>query len=318
VPSLDMSVWTGRDDILTESPSAIRWHQRVQPFMSQADKSIVLLGFACDEGVTRNGGRAGAAGGPKSLRSALANMAWHQDHPVFDAGDVTYDGADLESVQEHLAVQIAELIAAGQRPLTLGGGHETAWSTMQGMFRARPQSSIGLINIDAHFDLRASVRSTSGTPFAQAAAYCRAAGRLFRYFCLGVAEPANTAALFERAHELGVLWRLDTELHAWKLDDELERVRRFIAGCDLVYLSLDLDVLPNNVMPAVSAPAGRGVPLDIVERLVAEVVASGKLAAADVVEFNPLFDVDGRAARTAAALIWQIARGWTGTVDTAK
>ena len=97
----------------------------------------------------------------------------------------------------------------------------------------------------------------------------------------------------------------------------LDRVRRFIAGCDLVYLSLDLDVLPSAIMPAVSAPAGRGVPLEVVERMLAEIVSSGKVAAADVVEFSPLFDVDGRAARTAATLVWRVARGWTDTVDTA-
>lgn len=37
------------------------------------------MGFACDEGVKRNAGRPGAAGGPDALRKALANMASHQD-----------------------------------------------------------------------------------------------------------------------------------------------------------------------------------------------------------------------------------------------
>lgn len=314
--SPDMTVWTGRDDVADEGPSAVRWHQRVRPYSSTSERGVVLLGFACDEGVKRNNGQVGAAGGPKALRSALANMAWHHQHSIFDAGDITCANADLDAAQEQLAQQTAALIECGQRPLVLGGGHETAWGTIQGLFRARPNSNIGLINIDAHFDLRAASRSTSGTPFAQAAAYCKAAGRMFRYFCFGIAEPANTPALFERARELGVLWRLDTDLESWRLDEELERMRKFIGGCDVAYLSVDLDVLPGTIMPAVSAPAGRGVALDIVERLSAEVVASGKLAAVDVVEFNPLFDTDSRAARTAAGLVWRTARSWNGNSGT--
>jgi formiminoglutamase len=317
MPDLDMSVWTGRDDTPTEGPEALQWHQRIQPCMAQKDRGVVLVGFACDEGVKRNGGRPGAVEGPKALRRALANLAWHQDHPVYDTGDVNCVNADLENAQQKLAVQIAELVMADQRPLTLGGGHETAWGTIQGLFRARPKSSIGLINIDAHFDLRAADRSTSGTPFAQAASLCQKTERRYCYFCFGIAEPANTAALFKRAHELDVLWRLDTDLHAGRLADDLNRVSRFIAGCDLVYLSLDLDVLPGSVMPAVSAPAGRGVQPEVVEAILAEVASSGKLAATDVVEFNPQFDRDGCAARVAAGLIWRIARLWTDKMETA-
>lgn len=309
---IDMSVWTGRDDTAGEGATASRWHQHVRPYNGQTNLGIVLSGFACDVGVARNNGRIGAAGGPGAIRTALANLAWHQSQQVYDAGNVTCESTDLETAQEQLAVRIATWVQAGQRPITLGGGHETAWGTMQGLFRARPNSIIGLVNIDAHFDLREAACPNSGTPFAQAAACCRP----FRYFCLGIAEPANTKALFDRAKSLGVQWRLDVELHSDQLGPELDRIRNFVDGCDFVYLSLDLDVLPHSIMPAVSAPAARGVPLDIVERLAAEVVGSGKLLAVDVVEFNPRFDADGLAARTAAALVWRVARHWTNNTGT--
>ncbi|WP_329956559.1 arginase family protein [Collimonas humicola] len=65
------------------------------------------------------------------------------------------------------------------------------------------------INLDAHFDLRLSDRASSGTPFRQVAEDCAVRGWPFRYCCLGVSALANTAALFERAEQLGVVWRLD-------------------------------------------------------------------------------------------------------------
>ncbi|MDI5815877.1 arginase family protein, partial [Salmonella enterica subsp. enterica serovar Cerro] len=45
-------------------------------------------------------------------------------------------------------------------------------------------------------------------------------------------------------------------------------------------------------------------------RLIEPVCRSGKLQAADLVEFNPRFDEDGAAARVAARLGWQIAHWW--------
>ncbi|HAF3339308.1 TPA: hypothetical protein G8B97_002722 [Salmonella enterica] len=53
-----------------------------------------------------------------------------------------------------------------------------------------------------------------------------------------------------------------------------------------------------------------GVPLIQVLRLIEPVCRSGKLQAADLVEFNPRFDEDGAAARVAARLGWQIAHWW--------
>jgi len=68
-------------------------------------------------------------------------------------------------------------------------------------------------------------------------------------------------------------------------------------------------VLPAHVAPGVSAPASLGVPLHVVEPLVDQVLASGKLRAADLAELNPAHDEGGRTARAAARLVSRIARG---------
>ena len=46
----------------------------MRPFDANFDGGAVLIGFPCDEGVRRNGGRVGAAAGPAALRAALANL----------------------------------------------------------------------------------------------------------------------------------------------------------------------------------------------------------------------------------------------------
>jgi formiminoglutamase len=307
-----MSVWTGRDDTATEGPNALRWHQCVKPLTEGAEPGVVLIGFACDEGVRRNGGRVGAKDGPRALRKALANMAWHQKSPFFDAGDVVCNSEDLEAAQEQLAELVQAVMQAGHRLLVLGGGHETAWGTFQGLFRARPQATTAIVNIDAHFDLRLSKRANSGTPFAQIAELCRANGKEFRYLCLGIAKETNTLELFRRSDELNATWVGDRRLCFGADNDYIPDI---CAISEVTYLSIDLDVLPGCVMPAVSSPAGRGVALDIVEIIAEGIAMSGKLAILDVVEFNPRYDTDGRAARTAAGLIARIAEAWDQQVE---
>ena len=62
--------------------------------------------------------------------------------------------------------------------------------------------------------------------------------------------------------------------------------------------------------PAVSAPAALGVPaLDLLP-VIEQICRSGKLQAADLVEFNPQYDRDGQGAKLAARLAWQIAHWW--------
>lgn len=302
---IDMRVWQGRID---PEPDSLRWHQCIRPIDEAETGGAALLGFASDAGVKRNQGRPGAAGGPLAIRRALANLAWHRDGAAFDAGDVACEGDALEGAQDRLAERVASLLDAGHFPLVLGGGHEVAFGSWLGLAQhlEGPEQAprIGIINLDAHFDLRdpAYVRS-SGTPFAQIAERCRQRNWPFRYACLGVSRASNTRALFSRAGELDVLVREDREFDVRKLDALIRDVERFMVRCDHLYLTVDLDVLPTCEAPGVSAPATRGVPLALLEPLIETVRDSGKLRLADLAELNPQHDIDNRTARVAARLV---------------
>ena len=192
-----MAAWSGRID--PEADSA-RWHQRIQALAEDSQPGLALLGFACDEGVRRNQGRVGAAGAPQSVRKALANLAWHRQAPAYDAGDVTCEDGDLEAAQARLAHNVCALLDAGHLPLVIGGGHEVAfgsWSGLAEHLSGQRAPRIGIVNFDAHFDLRDPTHvHSSGTPFAQIAEQCAARGWPFRYACLGVSRASNTRALF--------------------------------------------------------------------------------------------------------------------------
>lgn len=305
--------WQGRVDTEETGPST-RWHQRVLPFTADSRGGVALIGFAVDEGVRRNGGRPGAAQGPLALRRALANLPVLGEPALWDAGDVACADGRLEVAQEALAGQVAQALAQGCTPLVLGGGHEVAWGTFQGIANALAgMRRVLVVNFDAHFDLRMAVRANSGTPFRQIQEWCAGHGWPFDYRVFGISRYANTQALFERADALGARYWLDDALQGEAgMQEALAALEHDLSQCDGVYLTVDMDVLPGASAPGVSAPAPLGVPLAFVERLVDAVLASRKLVAADIAELNPAFDRDGLTAKVAARLAARMARGCAG------
>ncbi|CFB64056.1 formimidoylglutamase [Pandoraea apista] len=309
----DMPVWQGRTDIGERGDTRRLFNvvQDIKPPADAAPKGTpVLLGFACDAGVKRNQGRIGAADGPQAIRRALANLPAHDIACLYDAGNVTCDGDDLEASQQALAKAVCRQLDAGAHPVVLGGGHEIAWGTWQGL-RAHldakgDRSRVLILNLDAHFDLRTARPGSSGTPFDQIAQACESTGFPFDYTCLGVSRLSNTASLFERARELNVTYVEDTDMQDRHLDARLAQIDALIAEVSHVYLTIDLDVLPAPVMPGVSAPAAYGVPLPVVEAIVTHVRRSGKLRVADLAEYNPHFDPLGTGARVAARLAYRL------------
>ncbi|MBF6453552.1 formimidoylglutamase [Nocardia cyriacigeorgica] len=294
--------WTGRTDGTT--PEHLRWHQVVEPYGAGVEPdACVFVGFASDEGVRRNKGRVGAAAGPDALRQALSPMALATPRRAYDAGTVTVSDARLEEGQRVLGAEVSTLLDAGHFPIVLGGGHEIAYGTYLGVAGSalgRAAGRIGILNLDAHFDLRADPVPSSGTPFRQ----ILEADAGVRYAVLGISQPSNTAALFDTAAKYDVRYLLDDDCDQ---ESALGFVDAFMADIDLLYLTIDLDVLPAAVAPGVSAPAAFGIPLATIQAVCDRVTASGKLAVVDVAELNPGLDIDNRTARTAARLIHRIA-----------
>src|SRR5699024_7984384 len=248
----EFPTWTGRHDGL--GPEHARWHSRVAP-VDATRPGFALLGFASDEGVVRNQGRAGAAAGPSAIRAALGSMSVHHDFGHFDAGDVSVVDGDLETAQQRYGQALAQLLQQGKLTVGLGGGHEITWASYLGVRGAFPEARLGIINVDAHFDNRPGQQATSGTGFAQIMA--AEAGRPTLVSAMGIAEAANTADLFHRARQTGIGWITDDRWITYP-SEAGRAVAQLLDDVDIVYLTIDLDVLPAAVAPGVSAPAAYG------------------------------------------------------------
>ncbi|OPX55004.1 formiminoglutamase [Oceanospirillum multiglobuliferum] len=316
----NMALWQGRIDDEEEGISW-RWHQQVQALPTDYSEvqtgDVALLGFACDEGVRRNKGRQGAKQGPEAIRKALANAAWHLSKAVYDAGDVNCDDEQLEPVQAALGLQVAQLLRQGLQPIVLGGGHEIAWASFQGIaqhvYAQNPKAAVGIVNFDAHLDLRNPERQgSSGTPFRQIAEWCAHQHKPFHYYCIGVNDSANTQALFDFAKSQGVLWRLDHQCKLSDFSDIRAEMQTYLRQLDYLYLTICMDVFNAAAAPGVSAPSVMGldpvIGLALIKLLISEAQALNlPIVLVDLAECNPLLDQDSRTAKLAARLVYEIA-----------
>ncbi|MGX8219396.1 formimidoylglutamase [Psychrobacter celer] len=337
----DMSRWTGRAEPF-ESVRARYWYQIAQPYSfdsssqqnnqqndQQNGQRIGLVGFACDQGVRRNQGRVGARAAPPLIRQAfaalpvIAELQQRFDGQLStllgDAGDIhCHDNDDfaersLEQAQLTYADKVSHIIQQGGLPVGLGGGHAIAYGSFLGLWQALQQADatsnndaplrIGIINFDAHLDIRQSDVATSGTPFRQIAEHLEAQDQPFHYCCIGVSRFSNTAALFDRAEQLSVHIISDEDCANKKWKKLAAQIETFINDVDVIYLTIDMDCLPASVVPGVSAPAAYGIELSFVERAVKCIMASGKVKMADIAEINPTFDIDARSCKVAARLL---------------
>ena len=318
---IEAGTWAGRVDD-PKDREAFRWHQVVEcvdldagaALRVDGGQAFCLLGFCSDEGVRRNLGRAGAALAPACIRRELANLP--VDFPeavrIFDAGDVWPVDGNLVEAQAELAERVCRILESGAFPILLGGGHEIALGHETALRRhlakrGEDASRLGIVNFDAHLDLRpAPVDGSSGTMFRQIADLRRAEGLAFPYCCVGLQRTANTRRLLKTAEELGVVCLFGREIAADGLQAAGESLDSFAAGVDSLYLSVCADVFSSAFAPGVSATQPFGLEPEIVLALLKRVLRTGKVRGFDIAEVSPRFDEGSQTAKLAAIVVFAV------------
>lgn len=298
-------LWTGRAD----TKGIERFYQMVRCGTNDENCrdwacEYVLIGFACDEGIQRNEGRTGAAMGPEALRRVFAGMAAQKHVAIMDLGDITCSNNALEEAQEALGALVELAQSHGAKTVVLGGGHELAYGHYLGL-RTRGKN-LGIVNFDAHFDLRNAPRANSGTPFLQIAEERKRLGFPFNYNVLGIQETANTKSLFECADALKVEYLTAEMMHNKSLAWQQAYLDDWILNVEAIYLSICLDVFASAFAPGVSAPQALGLYPQQVLPLLKSLMQTGKVIGLDIAELSPRYDIDARTSKLAAQILAQL------------
>ena len=304
--------WTGRID----GSEPTRLHEVIRHCdLLKEDppkEQCTFIGFSSDEGIIRNYGRPGSKEGPAAMRKALAKLPLpNQKQQYFDLGDIACSSTDLEAAQTELANIIKRNRENKNVTIVFGGGHEIAWGHFQGIQQALPNADIGIVNFDAHLDMRPLLegnKGTSGTSFLQMALACEKMNRPFNYLCLGLQETGNTQPLLDIARHYNVKTVMAEVFHSGNNELASEQLREMIQSVDHLYVTVCLDVFAAPFAPGVSAPQPLGLfPWHVIPQL-AILASSGKVVGLDIAELSPPHDVDNRTANLAAQLIYHYLR----------
>jgi arginase len=220
--------------------------------------------------------------------------------------------ADIRRASAVVSVGVRELLAAERRPLVLGGD----CTLLLGVFSALP-SGCGLWFVDGHADFFDGESSPTGEAADMDLAILTGHGPpgLLPERGAPLLEPASVLLLGHRPAELHPdvareNARLDPAIAALTAPEIRRRGAAAIGAKSAArladrpaWLHLDLDVLDEAVLPAVSYPQPLGLDWDELIALARPLAAAPNLAGISVADFNPDRDSEGvHAARVVEAL----------------
>jgi arginase len=239
----------------------------------------------------------GAADAPSKIREALrctASNNWTELGIDIGAPGAYEDGGDLNFPEEEDAFDaieagISRLLHQARRPISLGGDHSITFPIVKAF--AASHRDLTIFHFDAHPDLYDEFegnRLSHACPFAR----IMEAGLARRLVQIGIRTA--TGHQREQANKFGVEM---IEMRALPAYGKLK-------AAGPVYISFDMDVLDPAFAPGLSHREPGGM---TVREAIAHLHAiEGQIVGADLVEYNPVRDVDGMTATVAAKIVKEI------------
>ncbi|MCS7349979.1 formimidoylglutamase [Thermoflexus sp.] len=285
----------------------------------QADPSgahVALIGIPFDTTVI---GRRGAREAPGAIRRALLRMtAFDLESGVdlagilrlADFGDIAVVHTDVHETHRRIAAVVAEAVRRGLRPLVLGGDHGLSYATIRGVREGLGGKLIGVIQFDAHHDLREPLEGeiTSGTPFRRLLEEGILQGR--HLVQIGLLGGRNSRAYYEfaRQHSLHIVpaARVHQADPGSIVQEAFEHTTSGTAG---FWISFDMDVFDSAYAPGVSAPSPGGLTAFQGLTMVRQLAAHPACLGMDLMETAPPLDPDGRTVALAAAVAYRFLVG---------
>ena len=276
----------------------------------------ILIGAGSHLGVHIDGAAFGA--------EHLVRKAGEQPHRLFmqdldfvksrAADDLRKNEKEIEKYNTALYQLMLTEIQNGAFPILLGGDHSVAVASALASNQAH--GDLGIIWLDAHTDFNTFASTVTGNihglPLAAITGYhCEE----LRTFHKGpVIDPHKAVVVGARAvdpeewtnlRDAGVTVFTTEDIQLMGASEVMERAFR-IAG-EKAHVSYDLDLIDPKTAPGVSVPETEGINEQEAMDLVAELAKNiDKIVSFDLVELNPLRDLNGRTEDLAVRILDQI------------
>jgi agmatinase len=226
---------------------------------------------------------------------------------LVDLGDLNVYQADVEKTSRSLRDGIAAIIRAGAFPVMLGGDHYITFplfSGFAGAVREAGAKKIGYMQLDAHFDLSAD-NPIFGTHFHGSNARLAMESGLAapkNFVWVGVRGYARREQ-YDFVKSSGASFFSANDVRSKGIRRVMEEgIARAMDGADVLYVTVDIDVVDPALAPGTGAISFGGItPMELLEAI--EVLKTAPVGAIDLVEVAPQWDPAGVTERLAAVAL---------------
>jgi len=252
-----------------------------------------VVGFPFD---STSSHRSGQRYGPLFVREASMNIesngysieGFIEEVPVHDEGDVAVAHGDVVESIGRLSRVVEELVRDGRRVVILGGEHVATIGAIRGL-RAGGLNPCLLV-FDAHLDLRYEYL---GVKYSHACTMRRVLEMLGDVAVVYVGVRSYSREEMELARgkpNITIITSRNVELLG--LANVVASIKRSLARCETLYVSIDMDVYDPSQAPGVGNPEPGGLTARELLPIIATVLDE-RVVGLDVVEVTPPYDIGG-------------------------
>ena len=211
--------------------------------------------------------------------------------------------------QQQTISDLTKLFPQSKTIVLLGGDNSITYSGVSALAHtAGGFSQVGLITLDAHFDVRDGV--SNGSPIRQLIEAGLPGSQVVQ---IGISDFANSEFYAERVKSYGIKVITRHECEGKSAKEIAEDALAALSHCTHIYVDIDIDVCDRSVVPAAPAAAPGGFSAFELRELVFQLAQSKLVTMFDITEIDATIDSpDQRTLRLAALCILEIAAAKTG------
>src|SRR6476469_3124209 len=250
---------------------------------------------------------------PGLLRQTLRRMGRYDvetgrelSTKVADRGDVDIAGLSIEEAKGPIEEAVRYSSALHQLTLVVGGNNAVTRPAVRGV--GVPLEKVGLVTLDAHFDMRDTYDGLSNGNPVRALMDDGLPGANIAQ--IGLASFANSRKMHADAKAAGNLTITMSETRRLGIGLAVERALDRLTHCETIVVDCDIDVVDRAQFPA--APGGRPGGMAVHEFFagVRRLAADPRVRVIDLVEWDPPLDPSDLSALTAARWVAECLAGF--------
>jgi arginase family enzyme len=288
------------------------WPNLADLLTDEADAPIGLVGAPLAAGSVTPG-RCDLA--PGKLRAALKRMGRYNVETggelsarIRDYGNVDLGGLSIEQATGPIREAVSTSVQSRALTLLIGGNNAVTRPGVHGL--GLPLGQVGLITLDAHFDMRETEAGLSNGNPVRALIEDDLPGANIAQ--IGLAPFANSKTMHDDALAAGNCVITIGEVQQQGIATAIERALAHVAHCQALVVDCDIDVIDRAQFPG--APGARAGGMDSGDFFAAarRLAAEPRVRIIDLTEWDPPLDPSDLSALTAARWLAEVLAGFEG------